>query len=64
MLSFDEGGKNSALGKLVAKRTDFAHAQIRQKILNFEDIVQKLRLSQAKRAVFFTIFVLLHFLDR
>ena len=46
MLSLDERSENSALGKFVPEWTNLAHAQIRKKILDFEDIVQELRLSE------------------
>ena len=46
MFSLDERGEDSALGKFIAKWADFAHAEIWKEILDFEDIVQKLGLSE------------------
>lgn len=39
MLALNEGGKDSSLSELIAERPHFAHPQVREEILNFEDVV-------------------------
>lgn len=46
MLAFDKGSENSALGELIAKRTHFAHSQVRQEVLYFENVIKKLWLGK------------------
>lgn len=39
--------KEGAFRELVAKGTDFSHAQIGQEVLEFEDVVEELRFSES-----------------
>lgn len=65
MFALDKGSENSALGELIAKRTHFAHSQVRQEVLYFENVIKQLGFGKAQRAVLFVFafLVLLHFLN-
>ena len=46
MPAFYEGSEEGPFGELVAERADLGHAQVREEVLEPEDVVQKLRLGE------------------
>ena len=46
MSALDEGGEEGPFGELVAERADLGHAQVREEVLEPEDVVKKLRLGE------------------
>lgn len=55
MSPLEVSGKNRPLSELVPERTNLVHAQIREEILNFEDVPNQLRLLRLYRKSVFNV---------